>query len=224
MSPVCAFTSHLLAAVLALCLFCPGVALADLAETTLSGTGEDPGNFVSAKLTLGWDGTNLTAWIENTSSDNSVITGFGLMGGTASLLAADFTASGTLDDSGWYAGNNLFMAPPGQFGTFDFGGDTGTPGLNAGDPNDGILAGTTATLEFLNLSSGVGSALDFLRTGNSNDLSVAMRLQTVGPDGEDSAKVGGFGGRLVPPIPAPGACLLGFVGLATVGWVKRKFV
>lgn len=207
-------------AVLVTCLCCPVSVLADMAYTTVSGT-SDAGDPVSANIALSWNGTDLIATIDNTSLDNSVITGFGLMGGVASTAAADFSASGTLNDSVWFAANGLALKPPGQFGTFDFGGDTPPPDLLAGDPNAGVEAGSVGTFSFLNLSSSYASALDFLTTTNDNELySVVLRFQRVGPGtGPNSAKAGAFGGTR---IPAPGAALLGFIGLGVVGGVKRR--
>lgn len=205
-------------------------AWADSAQIDLIGY-SDEGSQVSATMILNWDGQHLIALVSNTSSDQSVITGFGLMGGEASTALivqnsyADFSASGTQNDPEWYPGNNLKMAPMNQFGTFDFGADSGPGGLNSGDPASGILAGTTAEFRFLNLTSTHKRALDFLETANANGLSVAMRFQSVGVDLQESAKLGGIGGIIVPsqtPTPAPGAVGLAFIGLTLVSRIRRR--
>jgi hypothetical protein len=202
----------------ALLAFAP-VATADVSEIVLSGS-TDNSNPISGKVILDWNGTNLEVTIWNTSSDSSVITGFGLMGGTASLAAADFSATGTLDDSEWFAANALELTP---YDTFDFGGDTPPTGLNSGDPNAGILAGIEAgdeaIFQFDNLNSSLASAADFLNTANSEGWAVALRYQRVGANGEDSGKLVGIGTTV---IPAPGAATLGVLGISMLILRRRN--
>ena len=196
-----------------------------------SGTTGD-GNTVSAALTITCDdGTSaLTVEIENTSLDSSVITGFGLMGGNVST-ATVFSAVGTLDDRQWYAANGLSLAPPSQFGNFDFVGDTPPDGLESGTPSAGVLAGASpATFTFTNLVSSKATASDFLSHTNDNGLSFVLRFQQVGPNGEDSAKVGGVGGVGPSPgvVPEPTTIaiwsVMGILGIATKRRRKRNAV
>lgn len=204
-------------------LICSIEAYADSASITVTGT-SSAGNPVSALITLSFNNPaqatpELTVTVKNTSSDGSVITGIGLMG----------LSSANLSVSGWYLsyGADTTLTPAKQFGTFDVALDTGATGLNSGNPSVGIDAGSTVSFTLTNLGfAGVfdpQSAADFLNLTNLNGLTVALRFQSVGPDGEDSAKVGGAAGgaRESSTVPEPGSLLLAGLGFGVCAFLKR---
>ena len=202
-----------------------GSASASIITTSVSGL-DSGGNAISATLELEWDDSanKLTVEISNTSSDNSVITGFGLMGATVSTLPGDFTASGTQNNLEWFAANLVTMTPQDQFGTFDFAGDTPPDGLNSGTPSAGILAGTSAIFMFSNVAApGISEARDFLEEANSNGLTGALRFQRTG-DGEESGKLGI--GPLPPggstTIPEPGSMAIWSLIACGCMWRRRR--
>lgn len=212
-------TSHMLGGVLLIAAAAAPAARADLSQISF-GTTTEKGNAVSATFFLDWNGSNLTVSVANTSKDKSVITGWGLMGGS---VGSRFGARGTLDDRAWYQANKLSLSPPKQFGVFDFGADTPPDGLNSGKPKAGILAGTTATFTFYDLCSSADSANDFLTTLNSNGLAVVARWQSVGLRGNDSAKAGGAGGPdRVVVVPAPDSTFLAGIGAAIAAAWRRR--
>ena len=213
-------TSYMLCSVILGALLATPAARADLSQISF-GTTTSHGNTVSATFTLDWNGSDLMVSVANSSPDHSVITGWALMGGST---GTGFSAQGTLNNSAWYQANRLSMSPTNQFGTFDFGADSGPSGLNSGNPNAGVLAGTTATFTFYNLVSSAGSAMDFLDTLNRNGLAIAARWQRVGLDGEDSAKAGGAGGERFVVVPSPDSTILASLGLTVASLWRRRWL
>jgi hypothetical protein len=213
--------SQMLGGVLILAALAAPAALADMSKISFGATTEH-GNKVSATFFLDWNGTDLTVSVANTSKDKSVITGWGLMGGS---IGKSFAARGTLDDKSWFQANKLTLSPKKQFGTFDFGADTPPNGLESGKPKAGVLAGTTATFTFHALRSPVKSANDFLTTLNSNGLAVVARWQNVGLCGNDSAKAGGAGedDRFVI-VPAPDSTMMACVGMTVAAIWRRRWL
>jgi hypothetical protein len=141
------------------------------------------------------------------------------------LATPTVAVSGTDDDGEWFFvspinGTGSTTNGVGTFGEFDFGMSTSSSPnnlLNSGDPNAGISAGNTGMFIFDGFTAGASSPSDFFESDNDDGLSMALRYQSTGPSGKDSAKIG-----MLVPEPASAVCLwLGIIGLMVLARRKR---
>lgn len=119
---------------------------------------------------------------------------------------------------------------PGKFGTYEFGARSGNGTFQGGNPQNGITAGNSATVEFI-FENTVAQDLEaaMAKGYEGGELRAATRFQQVGPQGKDSDFLSAtFVPRVPPvqppkPIPEPGLLLgLGAVAAAGAGLRLRK--
>jgi len=168
---------------------------------------EDPANNSAQFGYSVQSGIDLRVTLENTSSYDARITGFGfdLDGGSAFGL---WSVHGTLDDAAWQFS---YDAIPGADDRDAFA-ITGA-NLWGGNTNDGIKVGGTGVFEFLGLFKSELSV--------SN---IVVRFQRTGRDGEGSDKGYACTSSCSPPasqVPEPASLALFGVGIAALGFAKR---
>jgi hypothetical protein len=198
-----------------------GVATAAITNCTIivSGTGASSGAPVSGLLELTYNDVTglLTIKITNTSATGSIVgAGFNTPGtrtatsGTVTIQPAGGSMIALNSTGGPYQS--------GSTGNYDFGIATSTSnGLQSGQPSQGIQVGETATATFMISSPGGITADDFCEALNSSGNAIVLRIQSVGPGGEDSAHA-----VTITQAPEPTTFLLLGAGLLALGLVRRK--
>lgn len=183
---------------LALRPLCTTLALAAVAlwaapASAYTVTGQNYGSDVSAEVVLAWDGSDtLTLTIENTSNDAvldaAFVTGFAFAlphDVSVSLLAADFSASGTLDDAAWHVLDANPSGGPGNApGGYSFDAGVGTGNNVAGGTAlDGFGIGDTATFTVVltgnTAAFGLADLTGELADGDSGPTWFGVRFQAV---------------------------------------------
>lgn len=217
-----------LCATLALAL----VALWATPASAFTVTGQNYGSDVSAEVMLAWDGIDtLTITIENTSNGgvlaDAFVTGFAFNlpdDVSISLLAADFSASGTLDDAAWHV---LDANPSGGPGNapggylFDAGVGTGN-NVAGGTALDGFGIGATATFTVVLTGNTAGFSLadltGELTDGASGPSYFGVRFQAV----EELPGIPVGAGSDFALVPEPSLGLLLLMAVAPLPLLRRR--
>lgn len=188
-------------------------------------------DFLTADILFVYNSVSYEIGIEvkNTSTDDSVITGFAFNSPDNVTGIKSFTGP----SSDWdylFSPNNISSPEP--FGFFDIAALTGN-NLGGGNPQSGIGVGKTGTFNFglkgTNLASldvdsflNIGSYVpDQGKGSNADSVYFLARYQQVGDGGFSSDVAIPTNGT--EPVPEPGTMILLGIGLMGMGVVRRKF-
>lgn len=136
----------------------------------------------------------------------------GVLLGIASLIDADNTGDAGVDFESPATPDLLPGFDPGDYPSLVYGFMVDDADANPPAPTWGIEPGET--LGVLVYISGTATFDDVIAALDSGQIIIGVKAQSFGP--------GDYSESFITVIPAPGAVLLGGIGVCLVGWLRRR--